>query len=76
MRTTLAIDDDVLAAVKDLAEVQRKSVGEVLSSLVRAALTPRATYQAERNGFPLLKSRGSRVLVTSELVRQIDEETP
>jgi len=76
MRTTLAIDDDVLAAVKDLAEVQRKTLGEVLSALARTALTPRATHLAERNGFPLLRSRGSGVPVTSELVRQIDEETP
>ena len=30
MRTTLAIDDDVLLAAKGLAERQRKSLGEVI----------------------------------------------
>jgi hypothetical protein len=40
MRTTLAIDDDVHAAAKDLAATQRKSVGEVISLLARRALRP------------------------------------
>jgi hypothetical protein len=35
MRTTLAIDDDVLAAAWHLAERDRKSVGEVISALAR-----------------------------------------
>ena len=38
MRTTLAIDDDVLAAAKELAAAERKSVGEVISALARRAL--------------------------------------
>ncbi|MEA2542438.1 MAG: hypothetical protein QOH35_3804, partial [Acidobacteriaceae bacterium] len=33
MRTTLTIDDDVLAAAKELAATQQKSVGEVISTL-------------------------------------------
>ena len=38
MRTTLAIDDDVLAAAKALAELQDRSLGEVISDLARRAL--------------------------------------
>lgn len=38
MRTTLNIDDDVLAAAKGLAALQRKSVGEIISALVRTEL--------------------------------------
>ena len=39
MRTTLAIDDDVLvAAAKHLAEREHKSVGDVLSFLARQGL--------------------------------------
>jgi len=30
MRTTLTIDDDVLAVAKELAATQKKSVGEVI----------------------------------------------
>ena len=39
MRTTLDIDDDVLAAAKELARSERSSAGGVLSRLARQALT-------------------------------------
>jgi hypothetical protein len=39
MRTTLAIDDDVLLAVKERARRENRTVGEVLSDLARQALT-------------------------------------
>jgi Ribbon-helix-helix protein, copG family len=38
MRTTLTIDDDVLAAAKHLAERERKTIGEVISALARQGL--------------------------------------
>ena len=38
MRTTLAIDDDVLIAAKAIAKQQNRSVGEVASDLARRAL--------------------------------------
>jgi len=38
MRTTLAIDDDVLIAAKEMAATERKSVGEVISALARTAM--------------------------------------
>ena len=37
MRTTLTIDDDVLAAAKGLAARQNRTVGEVISALSRQA---------------------------------------
>lgn len=76
MRTTLAIDDDVLAAVKEMAATERKSVGEVLSALARAALRPTPSSRATRNGVPLLPVRPGAPRVTSELVRQLQEELP
>jgi hypothetical protein len=39
MRTTLDIEDGVLAAVKELARRQQRTPGEVLSALARQALT-------------------------------------
>lgn len=62
MRTTLSIDDDVLAAVKERARAQGRTAGEVLSELARRALTtsPRAG-ESHRNGFPVLPSRGAPV---------------
>lgn len=74
MRTTLAIDDDVLAAAKEMAAAERKSVGEVISALARKAMTPTPPNHATRNGVPLLPIRPGASRVTSELVRQLQEE--
>lgn len=77
MRTTLAIDDDVLSAAKHLAERDRKIVGEVISALARQGLAKGTrAARAERNGVPLLPSRREAVPVTPELVNQLRDELP
>jgi hypothetical protein len=76
MRTTLTIDDDVLVAAKGLAARQRNSVGEVISSLARAALRPASTHGRTRNGVPLLPKRKQTKPVTADLVRQLHDELP
>lgn len=74
VRTTLAIDDDVLAAAREIAATEGKSVGEVISLLVRNALRPAPASRATRNGIPLLPVRPGGAPVSSELVRQLQEE--
>jgi hypothetical protein len=74
MRTTLSIDDDVLAAAKEMAETDGKTIGEVISALARNALKPQPSRRATRNGVPLLPVRPGAPRVTSELVRQLQEE--
>jgi hypothetical protein len=74
VRTTLAIDDDVLAAAKEMAATERKSLGEVISDLARQAIRPAPSTLATRNGIPLLPVRPGAPRVTSELVRQLQEE--
>ena len=76
MRTTLAIDDDVLAAAKGLAARQRKSVGAVISALVRQALRPAPAQGQTRNGVPLLPISPNATPVTPELVNQLRDELP
>jgi len=76
MRTTLTIDDDVLAAAKDLAMRQHKSVGEVISALSRQALRPAESGHSSRNGVPLLPVRADATAVTLELVNQLRDELP
>jgi len=77
MRTTLAIDDDVLAAARHLAEREQKSVGEVISALARQALARGARSAGSvRNGVALLPTREGGKPVTLELVNQIREEQP
>ena len=39
MRTTLEIDDDLLQAAKDLARQKKTTAGQVVSALLRQALT-------------------------------------
>ena len=52
MRTTLDIDDDVLAAAKERAAGQKTTTGKVISDLARQGLTrPAAGSLIERNGF-------------------------
>lgn len=76
MRTTLDIDDDVLAAAKELAAHDRRSAGKVLSDLAREALngtvTPAVDDPPAIHGFRPLPKRG--VIVTNEIVNRIREE--
>lgn len=73
MRTTLAIDDDVLAAARGLAVMQRKSIGEVVSALVRQSLRP-VVHNEVRNGIMLLPVKADAAPVTLELVNQLRDE--
>jgi len=57
MRTTLDIDDDVLQAVKELAEATGVTAGKAVSNLARKGLeSPRRSARL-RNGVPLLPAR-------------------
>jgi hypothetical protein len=77
MRTTLDIQDDVLAAAKELALRQRRSIGEVISALAKQALTapagtatrvskPKTVY-----GFKPFPARGR--IVTNDLIDRLRE---
>ena len=77
MRTTLAIDDDVHAAAKHLAQRERSSVGAVISSLARQGLSRGSRgARSERNGVPLLPTRRGAATVTLELVNRLRDEQP
>lgn len=75
MRTTLMIDDDVLAAARALAEQQRRTVGAVVSDLARQSLR-RPVPPAERNGVPLLPVSNENARVTLEIVNALRDEAP
>jgi hypothetical protein len=77
MRTTLAIDEDVLAAAKHLAEREQRTVGDVISRLARLGLARGGrSARGERNGIPLLPGGKSAKPVTMELVNQLRDEQP
>jgi hypothetical protein len=73
MRTTLEIEDDVLATAKEMARHERSSTGQVISRLARQALTSRLDQQATPTvgGFRPLSARG--VLVSNAQVNALRE---
>ena len=79
MRTTLQLDDDVLAAARVLARQRRRSVGDVISDLARQALSGAADGGAEnvlsqRSGLPQLPVTASGGVVDLERVNQLRDE--
>lgn len=76
MRIALVIDDDILQAARKMAAREKKSVGEVISSLARRTLFATRSKAKTRNGVPLLNVRNGAGRVTSELVQQFREDLP
>jgi hypothetical protein len=75
MRTTLAIDDDVLSAAKAIARQRNLTVGQVVSDLARKSLRPPAV-STERNGIPLLPVRRPGAIVTLDIVNALRDDDP
>jgi hypothetical protein len=75
MRTTLSLDDDVLAAARELAEYQGSSIGAVISDLSRRGLEA-ARAGVQRTGrVPTFAPRPGAKAITMESVRQaLDDE--
>jgi hypothetical protein len=81
MRTTLDLDDDVLASAKEIARREKKTAGQVLSELARQALTgsvgvgtstTRARREQPAHGFIAFASRGG--VVTNEAVDRLRDQ--
>ena len=83
MRTTLQLDDDVLAAARVLARQQRTSLGAVISELARQALvapapgtSPVNPESNHRNGLPLPPWNAQGAPVDLELINSLRHELP
>ena len=75
MRTTLDIEEDILQAVKELAEFKGQTAGKVLSDLARKALTPTGPAPKIRNGVPLLPRRPAGApLMTLKFVNELRDD--
>lgn len=72
-RTTLAIDDDVLAYAREYADGTGASLGEVISRFARTGIN-RPEAGEFRNGIKLLPSSGKRS--TLEDVNRLRDELP
>lgn len=73
MRTTLTIDDDLLAAAKTLARAKSVSVGTVLCDLARLGLKTR-TETCQRGNFPVFPVSFDARPITLEDVKKLEEE--
>ncbi|QTN33969.1 CopG family transcriptional regulator [Akkermansiaceae bacterium] len=76
MRTTLNLDDDVLAIAKSLAVRQKKPVGEVVSAIFRKGLAPSDPPRPSRNGITLFPVREGSGEVTPEIIEQLLYDEP
>jgi len=74
MRTTLDLDEDVLQAAKELADVYGITAGKMLSNLARKALTPTGPVPKVRNGVPLLPRRPGGRIMTMKLVNELRDD--
>lgn len=73
MRTTLNIDEDVVAAARELAAGEHRSLGAVISQLARRGLTP-ARVEAD-DGLPVIRVPPGTPPITPEIVRRaLDED--
>lgn len=72
MRTTLDLDDDVVAAARELAAANRRSLGSVISELARRGLTP-ARVEAVGD-LPVIRVPPGTPAITPEMVRRALEE--
>jgi hypothetical protein len=73
MRTTLDIDDDVVAAARELAACERRSLGSVISNLARQGLMP-ARVDADGD-LPVIRVPVGTPPITPEMVRRaLDED--
>ena len=71
MRTTLDLDDDILAAARSIAAARKQTMGKVVSDLVRQSLVTK--LKKAPSGLPLLPRRPG-VIVTNELIDKLRED--
>jgi hypothetical protein len=73
-RTTLTIDDDVLAAARQLARDEEGPLREVLSDLARRSLSPAPPPPAFRNGLVLFARGAGHPPGTADLVAELQDD--
>jgi hypothetical protein len=72
VRTTLNLDDDVVAAARELAADGQRSLGSVISELARRGLTPARVDSAD--GLPVIRVPAGTPAITPGMVRRARDE--
>jgi hypothetical protein len=76
MRTTLEIDNAVLAAAKEVAQARKVSAGAVISDWARKGLNPgRVAARRRAGGFPVFPvPPGAEPLISTTVKSLLDDE--
>lgn len=74
MRTTLTIDDDLLAAAKAMALARSVSIGTVVSEIMRKGLEAKSEF-ALKNNFPVfsIDKKKARPITIDDVKKYEDE---
>ena len=73
MRTTIALDDDILEVATHQAKLRGTSLGKTISDLVRRGLAASTPVQ-EKGGLMVFQLPADSPKVTTEDVRRIEAE--
>ena len=73
MRTTLRIDDDLYQAARSIADMEHKTVGQVVSILLRKALLSR-DYCEHADDIPAFRVSENAPPLTLERIREAQED--
>lgn len=75
MRTTLDIDPQALALIRELAAHRGVSLGRVASDLILSGAQSGSPPAAKRrNGFPVRAAAPGQAVITGELVQRLLED--
>jgi hypothetical protein len=74
MRTTVRIDDDLLAVAKSLASQQDAPLGQVISDLMRQGIRSMSTIPPSDDGFPVFQIPESARPISLSTVKMAEEE--
>ncbi len=72
MRTTLSLDDEVMTAVREMAEAHGLPLGRVVSDLLRSALRPTPRLITGPDGLPMVTvPDGARPITGDAVAREL-----
>lgn len=74
VRTTVNLDDDVVEAARCIAAAEKRSLGDVLSELIRRGLSPRQVEFEEEDGFPVFAVAPGAAAITPDMVKAALDE--
>ena len=74
VRTTINLDDDVVEAARAIARTEHRSLGVVISDLVRRGLVSQRSRIDDEDGFPVFRVHPDASPITDEMVHRAREE--